>query len=257
MSPGRRRSVLLVGANNRRAAAQRAGKVFTLLQPAERRPGASGTEYCAGGKLSARPSRTHRLDHPADGPPALCAAEVCFEPVPFILVVSDGHVHTRATVPAAAHVKRHAASLQHHCENAVLISYHFRRRVTADEPIPPPVLKLLAGLRSVFELEVLLLVRDVPDQEWAPAALGSMLDADADRVRAALSHLARMGVVERLYGGESLCFRYDSGSPSAPNVESLALLYAKRRRALVSLLEAHTTSALQQFSDAFRLRKDR
>jgi hypothetical protein len=83
-----------------------------------------------------------------------------------------------------------------------------------EQPIPEPVVRLLRNLRSMFELELLLLLCELADHAWRPEALGSLLDADAESTRSGLVHLSRCGLVERLYGGESLCFRFRPPSVS-------------------------------------------
>lgn len=126
-----------------------------------------------------------------------------------------------------------------------------------DEPlVPDAVERVLGRVHSVFELELLLLLRELPDQEWSPAALASMLDSQASLTRTALVNLSREGLIERRYGGESLSFRFDSSQPTARAADQLASLYLEHRTLIISLIETRPRSNLQRFSDAFRLRKE-
>lgn len=122
--------------------------------------------------------------------------------------------------------------------------------------VPEPVARVLADLDSVFELELLLLLRELPGQDWTPAALGRLLDADPDASRTALIQLSRRGLIERRFGGESLCFRFDPDQTRSRNLDELAVLYLQQRAVVVSFIEARSATALRQFSDAFRFRKE-
>jgi hypothetical protein len=82
------------------------------------------------------------------------------------------------------------------------------------------------------------------------------VDSDRELTLATLVHLSRTGLIQRRYGGESLCFHFDSSQPAAHAADQLASLYLEHRPLIVSLIEAHPNVSLRRFSDAFRLRKE-
>jgi hypothetical protein len=118
------------------------------------------------------------------------------------------------------------------------------------------VINILVRIHSILELELLLLVHEVPDQEWRPDALAKLVDLETLRIRGALVNLSRSGLLERLYGGQSSCFRFNSASANAQAVDELAAQYVRSRARLVGFIEARARSPLRDFSESFRMRED-
>jgi hypothetical protein len=116
-------------------------------------------------------------------------------------------------------------------------------RSVSSEPLSPRVMRVLSRLRSGLELELLLLLCELADQEWSPGALADMLDADPADTRTALINLSRAGLVQRLYGGESSCFRFDPRTEPAQSVEELGACYVSRPARVVGLIEAEGAAA--------------
>jgi hypothetical protein len=107
-----------------------------------------------------------------------------------------------------------------------------------------------SSVRSVWALELLLLLKRTPDREWAADALVRELRASDTVVSDALSHFETTGLVRRGEGG----YAYAPVSPVlAECCDALERLYRERPVAVVNLI-ASTRSKLQSFADAFRLK---
>lgn len=122
------------------------------------------------------------------------------------------------------------------------------------EPIPAQVMSVLALMHSVLELELLLLLQELPDQPWTSASVAGMLNGDPSCTRSALSSLSRAGLVDRLFGAESVCFRFNPRSAGA--VEQLARLYPQSRPRIIQFLEAQSQGSLGTSFGLFRLGDD-
>jgi hypothetical protein len=126
------------------------------------------------------------------------------------------------------------------------------------EPIPSTVRLLVAEhIRSVLELECLLLLRRDPARRWTAEELARELRIDIEWAIRELSDLARRGFAAR---DDSPVPHY-SYAPSTPALgeilAELAVLYAERRVSVTELIYARPSgNPLKSFADAFRIRKE-
>jgi hypothetical protein len=97
---------------------------------------------------------------------------------------------------------------------------------------------------------MLLSMREIRDQEWAPDTLARMVHADPVRVRIALVSLSRTGLLDRLHGGQSSAFQFKPHSGIARSVEQLARLYLNERAPIVTLIEAETNFSEHRENDS-------
>ena len=125
--------------------------------------------------------------------------------------------------------------------------------------IPDEVVRLIHGrIESVMELEALLLLHARTQDEWRADDLARTLYLDAAAAGGLLSGLARRGLIGTRHGGPQLTFVYEPSTPEvARAVDRLAEVYATRRVAITGLIYAKPEDPMQDFSDAFRLRRDR
>jgi len=113
-----------------------------------------------------------------------------------------------------------------------------------------------AHIRSVVQLELLLLLQADPDREWTSAELANELRIAPDWAERESAELARRGLL-MIFDGASPRFGY--AAPSAEvnaAVEELARTYAERRVSLIEFLYSAPSGRIQSFADAFRLKKD-
>ena len=116
---------------------------------------------------------------------------------------------------------------------------------------PDLVQFILAHIKSVWALELLLLLRSDPGRHWQPAALVRELRASTSLVQDNLSLFERGG----------LAVQEDSGwrfAPASAHLADLAgrLAEAYRERPMATIALISRTSPVQSLADAFKLKKD-
>jgi hypothetical protein len=110
-----------------------------------------------------------------------------------------------------------------------------------------------SSFRSVWSLEVLLLLKREP-RAWSDAEIVAALRASDLIVSQSLAGLGDAGLVVTDAAGRSE-FR-PASEEAAAMVAEAANLYAQSPDAVRRLILGSSTSGLEAFADAFRLRKD-
>jgi len=128
----------------------------------------------------------------------------------------------------------------------------------ADDPnelIPPDVLALIAGLDSVAQLEILLLLHREPSRQWTaeqvagelrinPAAAAEQMNVLCDRQLLACD------------GGRSKQYHDAAHTPQvAAAIDQLTRLYNERRVTVITLVFTKPSDPLRSFADAFKIRR--
>ena len=104
-------------------------------------------------------------------------------------------------------------------------------------------------IRSVWSLEVLLLLRSRPAEAWRPEALVRELRASAPLIAGCLAQLQESGLI----ANEDGAWRYAPVSPELERFcEQLAVAYQTRPVALISMISA--PSQVQDLANAFKFR---
>ena len=108
-------------------------------------------------------------------------------------------------------------------------------------------------LRSVWTLELLLLLHRDGERSWQAAELVSASHANARIVSESLAALVSLGyVVEDAAGG----YRFQPASPVlAESVQALAELHARKPVAVVHAIISAPNDKIQTFADAFRFKR--
>jgi hypothetical protein len=108
---------------------------------------------------------------------------------------------------------------------------------------------------SAGQLEVLLLLRAVPDREWSAEEVARAQVSTRDVAEQILEDISRRGLASR--DGDPRLYRYAPPAELAPVIDDLAEAYATRRVTVVGLIFSKPSSAVTGLADAFRIRKDR
>ncbi len=107
--------------------------------------------------------------------------------------------------------------------------------------------------RSVWALELLLLMRRELDRAWTVDELVDELRASPPLVRNCLASLQRSGL---LIAESATHYRYGPAGAFLPNMcDEIDRLYRERPVALINLISA-PDDRLQQLADAFKFRGD-
>jgi hypothetical protein len=124
-------------------------------------------------------------------------------------------------------------------------------------PLPEDVRQFIErSLRSVEEIEVLRLLAENRSRSWSAADLGGELRTTASSAALRLASLRDLGFLQPEPGsGER--FRF---APQSPEAESMALkvlsAYKDFPVTVVTLIFAKPAPSIQDFADAFRLKKE-
>lgn len=112
---------------------------------------------------------------------------------------------------------------------------------------------LTASIRSIWTLELLLLMRRQKDRVWQASALVQELRASANVVQLGLASLTGAGFITVDEKGGA---RYQPLSPQLEALaDSIAALYAARPVAVVNAIAAPSDEKLRLFSESFRLKE--
>lgn len=108
--------------------------------------------------------------------------------------------------------------------------------------------------RSIAQLELLLLLRADPRRSWGAQAAAAAIYTAPDMTQRLLDELLISGLVAA--DDQKISYRYAPSSDEFCRlVEETSSLYRDRPMSIVSLLYADRVNAIQDFADAFRLRK--
>jgi DNA-binding IclR family transcriptional regulator len=110
------------------------------------------------------------------------------------------------------------------------------------------------SFRSVWPLELLLLLRQEPQRAWRIGALVQDLRGSVSAVSEALAALRNLGLVSIDPQGS---YHFEAASADLEELaRELSDLYNRKPRAVMRAILAAPNSQIQTFADAFRLRKD-
>jgi DNA-binding IclR family transcriptional regulator len=113
---------------------------------------------------------------------------------------------------------------------------------------------LRATIKSVWALDLLVLIKGAPGRSWTVASLNDRLRASTSLVEEILGSFIRQGLVAEEPGGT---YRYAPADAQTDALASeLARLYAERPLAVIKEIMSAPNEKLHSFVDAFRLKKD-
>jgi hypothetical protein len=120
--------------------------------------------------------------------------------------------------------------------------------------IPEEVADFARSLRSLWAIELLLLLYRAPDRAWRSADLVRELRSSAPLVEEVLALLVEAGIVRRDDAGS---YRYGATTTKLDEmVTALDRLHSERPLSLAREIHSMPNQKLRAFSDAFRLKKD-
>jgi hypothetical protein len=112
-------------------------------------------------------------------------------------------------------------------------------------------------IRSIEQLEVLLLLNGSPDRAWSPADVYRSVLTNERSVQQTLDYLCERHLVER-HSTSPSTYQFAPPSESTKAIlTELTRLYKERPVTFVQLLYAPPEQEIEAFAKAFRIRKDR
>lgn len=126
-----------------------------------------------------------------------------------------------------------------------------------EELIPDDIRQfILSSIDSIAQLEALLLLRAHPQQKWNVAAVARRLYITEQEALPLLAHLCEQGLLVPS-DPKAVEYAYQPQSTQLTQlVDRLAELYAKHLVPVTNLIHSKPRTRIQEFADAFRLRKD-
>ena len=110
-----------------------------------------------------------------------------------------------------------------------------------------------SSVKTVWSLELLLLMRRTQQHAWSYDQLIRELRSSRNIVTESISVLVQAGVVRE----EDAGFRYGPATAELDGlIEQLAQEYVERPTTIVNLIVEAQSSKLQDFANAFRIKKD-
>jgi hypothetical protein len=140
------------------------------------------------------------------------------------------------------------------CE--ITVRQHHLHTLMPQHSIPPDVTRfVLTSIPSVPHLEALLLLQQDPGTSWNAGDVGRRLYIPEKTAEAILRELTEARMLACDNAAPSYRF---SPLTSALHelIDKLAAVYAKHIVELTNLIHSKAGSQVQQFADAFKLRKD-
>ena len=123
------------------------------------------------------------------------------------------------------------------------------------EQLPSTVRAFLARyIRSVEQLEVLLLVQDQPNRSWSAGDVYSVIRSSEASIASRLQAFAKEGFLAQENDGRYRFAPQNTDLRAA--VEQTAVAYKTWRIRVVEAIFTPPSDPVQSFADAFRLRKD-
>lgn len=128
----------------------------------------------------------------------------------------------------------------------------------ADDLIPDTVKEFIANnIDSIAELEALLLIRRKADIRWSAADLAQSLYTSPEQAKEAMTKLNERGLSGIEEGTPPTYYYRPSSVKLERVVGELAETYAKYLIQVTNLIHSKPQMKVQQFADAFKLRKTR
>jgi hypothetical protein len=116
---------------------------------------------------------------------------------------------------------------------------------------------ILDKIDSVAYLEALLLLRSKRQEPWSCEAVANRLYINQKQTAELLARLHADGFVTVAEENEPV-YRYQPSTTQLQHmVDSLAELYAKHLVPITNLIHSKPKTRVQEFADAFRIRKDK
>jgi len=120
--------------------------------------------------------------------------------------------------------------------------------------IPPDVRQFVRReIKSVLQLEVLLLLHRTRHRAWTVMEVSQELGIDPEIAEEQILSLMQLGLIQAM-NRIPIGYSYD---PEDQNeeiiIDNLALSYAKQRVAIFSLILSESNSRIRRFAEAFRL----
>ncbi|WP_170319918.1 winged helix-turn-helix domain-containing protein [Polyangium spumosum] len=125
--------------------------------------------------------------------------------------------------------------------------------------MPDEVARFIADhITSVEQLEILLLLRSTPEEEWTARAISESLRTSEQSVSRRLADLESGGLVASRPGSAQRVYQYAPATDALRDgVTNLSSAYTELRYKVLDSIFSNPISNLHVYAEGFRFRKDR
>lgn len=114
-----------------------------------------------------------------------------------------------------------------------------------------------ANIKSVADLEVMLLLRENRDRTWTATTVSQVLATSAEMASMQLRGLHDRELLALIIDSTGESFQYRPAEHLERQAEALAVLYRERRVSVITAIYSEPVDNVRTFADSFRLRKDK
>jgi hypothetical protein len=116
---------------------------------------------------------------------------------------------------------------------------------------------ILAKIDSVAQVEALLLLRSKPEEPWSVQSLARGLYISEEQTGELLAKFCTDGFLA-LQASDPALYEYRPATPELRQIlDRLAETYSKHLLPVTNLIHSKPKTRVQEFADAFKLRKDK
>jgi predicted transcriptional regulator len=120
--------------------------------------------------------------------------------------------------------------------------------------IPPEVREFVRReIKSVFQLEVLLLLHRTRERAWTVMEVSQELGIDPEIAGTEILNLTQLGLIRTRDTTPTTYFYEPEDQTDELVIDNLAILYGKQRVGIFSLILSDSNSRIRRFAEAFRL----
>jgi hypothetical protein len=124
-----------------------------------------------------------------------------------------------------------------------------------EEELPSEIRNFISGnLRSLEQLEILLLLSSKPEVPWTVQAVYEIIVSSKPSVERWLEDFVRLGFFEKTTDFPPI-YRFAVTGELAATIETLANLYKTKPVRIIEAIFKKDRDPAQSFADAFKLRK--
>lgn len=121
-------------------------------------------------------------------------------------------------------------------------------------PVPDEVKRFLTQyVRSIAQLEILLLVSDSPDRWWIAKEIYKILLSNEALVEKSLAEFTKNGLMRKSDAG---AYQFSPTDETRGLVKLSAEIYRERPARIAQLIYETPLSEIEEFAKAFRIRKE-
>jgi hypothetical protein len=126
------------------------------------------------------------------------------------------------------------------------------------DPFPSDIKSFMdQNIDCTEQLEMLRILSEAPEKQWSTASLAAEVQAAPAAMSAYLRALQARGLIAGAAAEGDVLWRHGASTPELQQVvERLLQAYKERPVSMIRMVYARRKTTLEEFADAFRIRKE-